>query len=201
VLTLRAGKRRGRAGAYPPHSLGEGASRRPGALRPPPAALRGRVGRGREKGRPLDPAGFAAGTQGEGKKRPVRGGAVGLGVHAIVPPANIQGRGGGTLLLTARAERVPRSAQWLADAAGRGPHSHRARATPRPRLTTAIAIRGDRRKGVVWSSPRGSVARALAWRHRCRRLAQDVETRPRYAVAFVHLAAIRLRGRKLCNPP
>ena len=47
---------------------------------------------------------------------------------------------------------------------------------------------------------RWPVERTLAWLNRCRRLAKDFEHRTRYAVAFVHLASIRLMLRKLWNP-
>jgi hypothetical protein len=40
----------------------------------------------------------------------------------------------------------------------------------------------------------------LAWLGRCRRLAKDWECLNRMALAFLHLASIRLMFRKLCNP-
>jgi transposase len=55
-------------------------------------------------------------------------------------------------------------------------------------------------KGFVVLPKRWIVERTLAWLNRCRRLAKDFENRLRYALAFVHLAAIRLMVRKLCNP-
>lgn len=39
-----------------------------------------------------------------------------------------------------------------------------------------------------------------AWLNRCRRLAKDWENLNRKALAFLHLASIRLMLRKLCNP-
>ncbi|HTT85183.1 MAG TPA: IS5/IS1182 family transposase, partial [Rhizomicrobium sp.] len=38
------------------------------------------------------------------------------------------------------------------------------------------------------------------WLNRCRRLARDWENYNRKALAFLHLASIRLMLRKLCNP-
>ena len=125
---------------------------------------------------------------------------LGLVVHAIVHPANIQDRDGGILLLTALADRVPMLAKLFADAAYRGPQFHRALAQLRPHLTTEIVTRGDQQKGFVLLPKRWIVERTLAWLNRCRRLAKDFENRTRYAVAFVHLASIRLMVRKLCNP-
>ena len=125
---------------------------------------------------------------------------LGLVVHAIVHPANIQDRDGGILLLTALADRVPMLAKLFAAAAYRGPQFHRALAQLRPHLTTEIVTRGDQQKGFVLLPKRWIVERTLAWLNRCRRLAKDFENRTRYAVAFVHLASIRLMVRKLCNP-
>jgi transposase len=44
------------------------------------------------------------------------------------------------------------------------------------------------------------VERTIAWLNRCRRLARDWENLNRKALAFLHLASIRLMLRKLCNP-
>ena len=44
------------------------------------------------------------------------------------------------------------------------------------------------------------VERTIAWLNRCRRLAKDFENLTRHALAFLHLASIRLMLRKLCNP-
>jgi transposase len=125
---------------------------------------------------------------------------LGLVLHAIVHPANIQDRDGGVLLLAALAARFPLLAKLFADAAYRGPQFHRALAQLRPHLTTEIVTRGDQRKGFVVLPKRWIVERTLAWLNRCRRLAKDFENRTRYAVAFVHLASLRLMARKLCNP-
>jgi transposase len=44
------------------------------------------------------------------------------------------------------------------------------------------------------------VERTIAWLNRCRRLARDWENLNRKALAFLHMASIRLMLRKLCNP-
>jgi transposase len=44
------------------------------------------------------------------------------------------------------------------------------------------------------------VERTIAWLNRCRRLAKDWESLNRKALAFLHLASIRLTLRKFCNP-
>ena len=43
------------------------------------------------------------------------------------------------------------------------------------------------------------VERTIAWLNRCRRLARDWECLNRRALAFIHLASIRLMLRKLCQ--
>src|SRR5215210_1707744 len=45
----------------------------------------------------------------------------------------------------------------------------------------------------------GSVERTIAWLNRCRRLAKDWECLNRKALAFLHLASIRLMLRKLSH--
>ena len=125
---------------------------------------------------------------------------LGLLLHAIVHPANIQDRDGGILLLTALADRFPLLKKLFADAAYRGPQFCQALATICPRLTTEIVTRSDQQKGFVVLPKRWIVERTLAWLNRCRRLAKDFENRTRSAVAFVYLASLRVMLRKLCNP-
>lgn len=125
---------------------------------------------------------------------------LGLLLHAIVHPANIQDRDGGILLLTEVADRFPLLKKLFADAAYRGPHFRQALAKIRPHLATVIVTRSDQGKGFVVLPKRWIVERTLAWLNRCRRLAKDLENYTRHAVAFVYLASLRLMTRKLCNP-
>ena len=125
---------------------------------------------------------------------------LGLVLHAIVHPANIQDRDGGIQLLTALGERFPLLAKLFADGAYQGPQFRQALAKVRPHLKTAIVTRSDHQKGFAVLPKRWIVERTLAWLNRCRRLAKDFENRIRYAAAFVSLASIRLMLRKLCNP-
>jgi transposase len=81
-----------------------------------------------------------------------------------------------------------------------GPEFSTALAEVRPHLNVEIVKRSDRAKGFVVLSKRWIVERTLAWLNRCRRLAKDWENRNRKALAFLHLASIRLMLRKLCNP-
>ena len=125
---------------------------------------------------------------------------LGLVLHAVVHPANIQDRDGGILLLTALGEWFPLLAKLFADGAYQGPQFRQALATVRTHLKIEIVTRSDQQKGFVALPKRWIVERTLAWLNRCRRLAKDFENRTRYATAFVFLASIRLMLRKLCNP-
>ena len=121
-------------------------------------------------------------------------------MHAIVHAANIQDRDGGILLLSTLGERFPRLAKLFADGAYQGPLFREALAKVLPQFILEIITRSEQAKGFVVLPKRWIVERTLAWLNRCRRLAKDFENRLRYALAFVHLASIRLMVRKLCNP-
>jgi transposase len=152
-----------------------------------------------KRGADIDPSGFDAGKQVKGKKRHVLVDTLGLVLHAIVHPANIQDRDGGVELLTALAERFPQLAKLFADGAYQGPQFRQGVAKVRPQLVTEIITRREQVKGFVALPKRWIVERTLAWLNRNRRLAKDFENRTRYALAFVHLASIRLMSRKLGN--
>ena len=153
-----------------------------------------------KRGPGVDPSGFDAGKQVKGKKRHVLVDTLGLALPVLVHPANIQDRDGGILLLTALADRFPLLAKLFADGAYQGPQFRQALTKVRPQLTPEIVTRKQQSKGFVVLPKRWIVERTLAWLNRCRRLAKDFENRTRSALAFVHLASIRLMLRKLCNP-
>jgi hypothetical protein len=70
-----------------------------------------------KRGAYIDPSGFDAGKRGKGKKRHLLVDTLGLLVHARVPPANVQDRDGGILLLDALANRFPLLKKLFADGA------------------------------------------------------------------------------------
>ena len=125
---------------------------------------------------------------------------LGLLLHALVHPANVQDRDGGIMLLSALADRFPLLAKLFADGAYQGPLFHKALVKVRPQLKPAIVKPSDPAPGFVVLPKRWIVERSIAWLNRCRRLAKDFENRTRNASAFVQLASIRLMLRKLCNP-
>lgn len=148
----------------------------------------------------IDPSGFDAGKRVTGKKRHILVDTLGLLMHALVHPANVQDRDGGILLIEALAERFPLLKKLFADGAYQGPVFSKALAKVRPELKPEILKRTDTTPGFVVVPKRWIVERTIAWLNRCRRLAKDFENRIRTATAFVQLASIRLMVRKLCNP-
>jgi len=122
-------------------------------------------------GRTLDPNGYDAAKKIKGKKRYILGDTVGLVLHAIVHPADIEERDGGILLISALFG-------WF-------PFLRKLPKVPRARA------RGMAEDGVE---------RTFAWLNRGRRLCKAFENLTRSALAFVRLASIRLMLRKLCNP-
>ena len=94
---------------------------------------------------------------------------LGLVLHAIVHPANIQDRDGGIQLLTALGERFPLLAKLFADGAYQGPQFRQALAKVRTHLKIAIVTRSEHQKGFAVLPKRWLVERTLAWLNRCRR--------------------------------
>jgi transposase len=135
-----------------------------------------------------------------GKKRHILVDTQGLLMHAIVHAADIQDRDGGAMLMATLFGAFPFLTRLFADGGYRGSRFQSAIARILPRLTVEIVKRSDQVKGFAVLSKCWIVERSLAWFGRCRRLAKDWECLNRKALAFLHLASIRLMLRKLCNP-
>ena len=125
---------------------------------------------------------------------------LGLLLHAIVHPADIQDRDGGIVLLASLFDSYPTLRALFADAGYQGPQFQQAVAHILPALAPQIIKRPDQAKGFVHLPKRWIVERTIAWLNRCRRLAKDWENLNRKGLAFLRLASIRLMLRKLCNP-
>ena len=151
-----------------------------------------------KRGACIDPSGYDAGKKIKGKKRHILVDTVGLLVHAIVHPANIQDRDGGVLVLGTLFGRFPFLKKLFADGGYQGPVFDHARKKILPHLETEIVKRSDTAVGFEVIPRRWVVERTFAWLGRCRRLAKDFENRTRTARAFLLLASIRLMLRKLC---
>ena len=151
-----------------------------------------------KRGACIDPSGYDAGKKIKGKKRHILVDTVGLLVHAIVHPANIQDRDGGVLVLGTLFGRFPFLKKLFADGGYQGPVFDHARKKILPHLETEIVKRSDTAVGFEVIPRRWVVERTFAWLGRCRRLAKDFENRTRTARAFLLLASIRLMLRKIC---
>ena len=151
-----------------------------------------------KRGRSIDPSGYDAGKKIKGKKRHILVDTLGLLLHAVVHPADIQDRDGGVLVLSTLFGLYPFLQKLFADGGYQGPVFQKASAKILPHLQIEIVKRSDQAKGFELLPRRWVVERTFAWLNRCRRLAKDFENLARNALAFLHLASIRLMLRKLC---
>ena len=168
-----------------------------------PHGLRDRQSKRQERGKRglcIDPNGYDAGKKINGKKRHILVDTIGLLLHVVVHPADIQDRDGGVLVLSTLFGMYPFLLKVFADAGYQGPQFQSGVAGAMPQLAIEIVKRSDQAKGFVVLPRRWVVERTLAWLNRCRRLAKDFENLTRMAMAFIRLASIRLMLRRLCNP-
>ena len=148
----------------------------------------------------IDPSGYDAGKKVKGKKRHILVDTLGLLLHAIVHPADVQDRDGGVLLLSTLFGMYPFLLKLFADGGYQGPQFADGVAKCLPQLAVEIVRRSEQAKGFEVLPMRWVVERTLAWLNRCRRLAKDFENLTDNALAFLRLASIRLMLRRLCNP-
>ena len=167
---------------------------------PPPLSSIAKASKALKKGASIDPPGYDAGKKIKGKKRHILVDTQGLLIHAIVHAADIQHRDGGAFVMATMFGLYPFLMKLYADGGYQGPLFRRAVAKVMSRVNVEIVKRSDHAKGFVVLPKRWVVERTFAWLGRCRRLAKDWENLNRKALAFLHLASIRLMLRKLCNP-
>nr|WP_256377839.1 IS5 family transposase [Methylosinus sp. LW4] len=153
----------------------------------------------RKRGHCIDPHGYDAGKKIKGKKRHILVDTIGLLLHALVHPADIQDRDGGVLVLRTMFGKFPFLQKLFADGGYQGPRFRDAQKKALPFVDTEIVKRSDAAKGFEALPRRWVVERTFSWLGRCRRLAKDFENLNRKALAFLHLASIRLMLRRLCN--
>src|SRR6202453_4317613 len=126
----------------------------------------------RKGGACIDLHGYDAGKKIKGKKRHILVDTLGLLLHAIVHPADIQDRDGGILLLATVFGMYPVLTKLFADDGYQGPQFQRALVKILPYLETEIVKRSDHVKGFAVLPKRWIVERTIAWLNRCRRLAK-----------------------------
>jgi transposase len=120
-------------------------------------------------------------------------------LHGVVHAADVQDRDGVTLVLDQQTRKqFPFIARIFADAGYQGPRAAQA-ATSSGDWIIEVVRRSDLHTFEVLPK-RWIVERTIGWLNRCRRLAKDWECLNRKALAFLHLASIRIMLRKLCNP-
>ena len=142
----------------------------------------------RKRGASIDPPGYDAGKKIKGKKRHVLVDTLGLMLHAIVHPANIQDRDGGGLVLSTLFGRFPFLTKLFADGAYQGPVFARAAAHATPGLSVEIVKRSDTARGFEVLPKRWVVERSFGWMTRWRRLVRDYEARLDVSEAMILVA-------------
>ena len=108
-------------------------------------------------------AGYDAGKKVKGKKRHILVDTLGLLLHVIVHPADIQDRDGGVLLLSTLFGLFPFLKKLFADGGYQGPRFEQAVAKILPELQVEIVKRSDQAKGFKILPKRWVVERTFAW--------------------------------------
>ena len=121
-----------------------------------------------KRGACIDPHGYDAGKKIKGKKRHILVDTVGLLLHAIVHPADIQDRDGGVLVMATLFGMFPFLKTLFADSGYQGPKFAKALAKVLPHLDIEIVKRSDQVSGFVVLPKRWIVERTIAWLNRCR---------------------------------
>jgi putative transposase len=117
----------------------------------------------------------------------------------VVHPADVQDRDGARLVLDRRTRhRFPNIKCIFADNNYQGA-GIAADIAKTGTWTLEVVKRTERYRFVILPK-RWIVERTFAWISRCRRLAKDFERYARNAVAFIHLAMIRIMLHKLTAP-
>jgi transposase len=96
-----------------------------------------------KRGACIDPNGYDAGKKIKGKKRHILVDTLGLLLHAIVHPADIQDRDGGALVMTTLFGMFPFLKTLFVDSGYKGPKFAKALAAVLPHLEIKIVKRSD----------------------------------------------------------
>ena len=120
-------------------------------------------------------------------------------MHGVAHGADIQDRDGGVLPMATLFGALPFLLKLYADGGYAGPRFQAGLAGAMRQVEAEVVKRSDAAKGFAVLPKRWIVERTMAWLNRCRRLAKDWECLNRRALAFLHLASIRLMLRALCR--
>ncbi len=100
-----------------------------------------------EKGHRIDPYGYDAGEKIKGKKRHILVNTIGLLLHALVLPADIQDHDKGVLVLPTMFGKFPFLQKLFADGGYQGSQFSDAQKKALPFVDTEIVKRSDATKG------------------------------------------------------
>jgi len=118
---------------------------------------------------------------------------------AIVHPANVHDRDGGVQLMSSLFGLFPFLKKLFADGGYSGKTFREGMKKACQHIHIEIVKRSKKAVGFELLPKRWRVERTIAWLNRCRRLAKDWECLSSRALAFLHLASIKVMLRKLCN--
>ena len=142
--------------------------------------------------------GYDAGKKIKGRKRHIIVDTQGHLVGAVIHAADIQDRDGAPLVLASIRSRYPWLRHVFADAGYAGDKLKHA-LEGKGDWTIEIVKRPNAAKGFIVLARRWVVERTFAWLGRCRRLAKDFEATLESALAWLHVANIRILTRKLAR--
>ncbi len=141
--------------------------------------------------------GYDAGKRIKGRKRHILVDSLGLLLGAIVSPADCPDREGAKQLLDRVADWFPRLEKIWADGGYAGEAFEEWVKAHWSKIQIEIVKRSDQVAGFVVMPRRWIVERTFAWLMSHRRLVRDYERTETSAVAWIHLAMIRLQLRRL----
>ena len=147
-----------------------------------------------KSGARIGPPGYDAGKKIKGKKRHILVDTLGLLLHAIIHPGDVQDRDAGILLVSTLFGMDPFREKLCADGGYQGAKFRSEVANILPGLEIEIVRRPAHGKSFMVLPRRWLVERTIAWLNRCRRPAKDWENLNRSALAFLRLASIPLQS-------
>ena len=141
--------------------------------------------------------GYDAGKKTKGRKRFLLVDTLGLVLGVSVQPASTQERAGASALLALVLPVFTWLRKLWVDGGYAGPEFAEAAREHRPKLDVEVVRRGDETSGFAVLPRRWIVERTFAWLVQHRRLVRDYERTDNSAIAWIHVAIIRVMLRRL----
>jgi putative transposase len=133
----------------------------------------------------------------KGRKRHIVVDTLGMILHCVVHPADVQDRDGAELVLKDLAGQFPRLRKVWADGGYAGQLLEKAKAWGK--WVLEIVKRSDKAQGFEVLPHRWIVERTFGWLGRYRRLSKDYEFLTATSEAMIRLAMIRLMVKRLAE--